>query len=385
MNSEGQKERMTLSRDELYALVWKTPMARLAVQFGISGNGLSKICSRLNVPVPPRGYWAKKAAGKPAPTFRLPNAKADAQLEVTITPTPKSEPIPAGTQELLDKTKTQIPEIIVPARLTRPHPIVAKWLAVHRENVDYYRRNNWGKAPVMTEAARRRHRILHALFRALERQGAAVEERDHKTLVALVKGEPVEFQIRQKSKMVKRLPTAEEKRSQWRVEGGFVREMQQTSRLALVFRSWMPDGFPKEFAESDDTPLEAKLPEIVAAFIAGGPFLVARRRQHDEAARLYQIEQARLHELQRQRKCDDNRWRRFLELAEDRRSAALAAELVAALRAGPLDTEIRIDGRSLPEWLGWAEGKARVMDPQRIGASAVFTEVSNIDDWTYRN
>jgi hypothetical protein len=31
----------------------------------ISGRGLGKMCARLNIPVPPRGYWAKLAVGKP--------------------------------------------------------------------------------------------------------------------------------------------------------------------------------------------------------------------------------------------------------------------------------------------------------------------------------
>ena len=52
-----------VSREELYALVWATPMVRLGEQFGVSGNGLAKICRRLDVPYPPRGWWAKKAAG----------------------------------------------------------------------------------------------------------------------------------------------------------------------------------------------------------------------------------------------------------------------------------------------------------------------------------
>jgi hypothetical protein len=55
----------TLTRQELYDLVWSTPMIKLAEQFGLSDVGLTKICDRHRVPTPPRGYWAKKDAGKP--------------------------------------------------------------------------------------------------------------------------------------------------------------------------------------------------------------------------------------------------------------------------------------------------------------------------------
>lgn len=54
----------TLTRDELYTAVWETPMSRLAKQYGISGNGLAKICAREGIPYPPRGYWTKHAVGK---------------------------------------------------------------------------------------------------------------------------------------------------------------------------------------------------------------------------------------------------------------------------------------------------------------------------------
>ncbi len=60
------KQSITVSREELYQHVWETPMSQLAQRYGISGNGLAKICDRLKVPYPPRGWWAKKAAGKKA-------------------------------------------------------------------------------------------------------------------------------------------------------------------------------------------------------------------------------------------------------------------------------------------------------------------------------
>lgn len=50
-------------RDSLYEEVWATPMAKLARKYGISDVGLAKVCRKLAIPVPGRGYWAKKEAG----------------------------------------------------------------------------------------------------------------------------------------------------------------------------------------------------------------------------------------------------------------------------------------------------------------------------------
>jgi len=55
---------MKLSRRKLYELVWSKPVEKVAEEFGISGRGLAKICKRHRIPSPPRGYWAKLAAGQ---------------------------------------------------------------------------------------------------------------------------------------------------------------------------------------------------------------------------------------------------------------------------------------------------------------------------------
>ncbi len=55
--------RVVMSRAELFDLVWSTPVSRLAERWGMSGPGLRKACQRIEVPVPPRGHWARTAAG----------------------------------------------------------------------------------------------------------------------------------------------------------------------------------------------------------------------------------------------------------------------------------------------------------------------------------
>src|SRR5450631_3992615 len=60
---------ITLTRQELYDMVWSEPMSSLAKNFAISDVALAKRCRIVDVPIPYRGYWARKAAGqKPAQT-----------------------------------------------------------------------------------------------------------------------------------------------------------------------------------------------------------------------------------------------------------------------------------------------------------------------------
>ncbi len=49
-------------RQELYERVWSQPVAKIAPSYGIS-VALAKICRKLKVPLPGRGYWAKRTHG----------------------------------------------------------------------------------------------------------------------------------------------------------------------------------------------------------------------------------------------------------------------------------------------------------------------------------
>lgn len=61
-----------LSREELFDLVWSAPMTRLAQRFGLSDQGLRKVCLDKQVPLPKAGHWTKVAIGRTPsrPTLR---------------------------------------------------------------------------------------------------------------------------------------------------------------------------------------------------------------------------------------------------------------------------------------------------------------------------
>lgn len=53
------------NRVKLYDEVWTLPLRTLSRRYGVSDVALHKTCNKLHVPLPPAGYWAKLAAGKP--------------------------------------------------------------------------------------------------------------------------------------------------------------------------------------------------------------------------------------------------------------------------------------------------------------------------------
>jgi len=54
-------------RARLYEQVWTEPMRAIAKFYGVSDVWLAKVCRCLRVPLPGRGYWARKAAGLTLP------------------------------------------------------------------------------------------------------------------------------------------------------------------------------------------------------------------------------------------------------------------------------------------------------------------------------
>jgi hypothetical protein len=62
-------------RKVLYEQVWSEPALTVAKSYGVSSVWLGKVCRQLNVPVPPRGYWARVRSGGKGKKPPLPKMK----------------------------------------------------------------------------------------------------------------------------------------------------------------------------------------------------------------------------------------------------------------------------------------------------------------------
>lgn len=116
-----------LTRKELYAQVWAEPMTKLARRYGLSDRGLAKICTRMGIPVPGRGYWARVQSGQVPLQEKLPKIKARQKAVVNLN---KRGHILEETKELQDVAGNIESEahpdnkIVVPGELIDPLPLV---------------------------------------------------------------------------------------------------------------------------------------------------------------------------------------------------------------------------------------------------------------------
>jgi hypothetical protein len=114
---------LTLTRKELYDLVWSEPMTKLADRFGLSDVGLKKKCRKLNIPVPSRGYWARKQVGQKPSVIPLPKG-LPLDTEITIYRNPMHGISPPRPKEVRIHTKEIKKKITLSTQSQTPHPLI---------------------------------------------------------------------------------------------------------------------------------------------------------------------------------------------------------------------------------------------------------------------
>lgn len=114
MNNNGK----TATRDELYEEVWSKPMLTLAREYGISDVGLAKICKKMEIPRPERGYWRKIEVGRKPKKAKLRTLTKKGVESVYIKP---------SNYRHTTFTKP-IKDILIPDTLVNPHTLTAKSL-----------------------------------------------------------------------------------------------------------------------------------------------------------------------------------------------------------------------------------------------------------------
>lgn len=390
MNWEENKQPVVLTREELYRKVWETPMVRLGEKYGISGNGLKKICNRLDVPYPPLGYWAKLRAGKATKVPALPEANPTTPGDVKISPTPPASPGPKLDPEIAEQLRAareEAADVVVPESLRRPHPLIAAWLEEHARKVAEARRdrNLWGSAykpEPFTNLDRRRQRILDTLFKTVEKRGFTVKGEAPYQLWFEVGKERVDFNLRERMKQVKRPLNDIEKRSPFYSNQQWRQERVPAGELAFTIKTYIETGLTKEWRDGERR-LEEQVSDIVAVLSIAGPILQEWRRRAEEAERQRREEEHRLYEERAKRQQDKNRWRRFVELAARWEEAALAARFIEALRELPADDVETFGGRTAGEWLDWAREKYVESDPLRWPPGEVWCNLAEVGSWDY--
>jgi hypothetical protein len=169
-----------VDRKALYEEVWSTPGRTLAKKYGVSDVALAKACRRHKIPRPPRGHWAKLAAGKPSAQEPLP-ALDDPQLQEVrfYGGSARQGQSPTPTAGVTCEMEQRKAAIVVPERLTSPNALVIE-IQDHlkaRQTEAFMAGPNRRRIPAVSVTGAslpRALRILDTLFKAWESLGGQV-------------------------------------------------------------------------------------------------------------------------------------------------------------------------------------------------------------------
>ena len=361
-------------------------MRHLGTEFGITGNGLAKICDRLEIPYPPRGYWAKKEAGKPVITLKLPPRQGGVPEWVDIQPTLRPI-LPSQATALAEAASAAVTEISVHDNLDDLHPKVKAWLAEHtreqkeREQENRKRRRDaWGwTRPLLDDLTERdlyRFRVTSAVFKAVEKAGGKIQDAPITGKASfLIGGRKVECSIVEK--MLRPLKRPEGEAAKWTAYPGHHQTGLRSSGFLRVTITTYLSGKQFQWIETQTQRIGEWLPEIAGAIASAGEILAQQERDREESERRYREEEARRWERQRQKELDERRWTRFRETAGQWEDHARLVEFLAELRQR-IDTEgnVQIGDRSISEWIAWAQTKTDALDPFHNGLGGFFDSIN---------
>lgn len=184
MSEDG--EHITLTRKELYDLVWSTPIVQIIKKFGVSDVGFAKWCRKMDVPRPGRGYWRKLECGKKVKRTPLRNPEREDTLSLyVIKEDSKTQQEPEEIPESVAFERCPENKIIVPLELNAPHPYIVqakKALGRGRED-DKYSRIIPSSKPclnisVCRDSLDRALRIMDTIIKALESRGIVFKPRE---------------------------------------------------------------------------------------------------------------------------------------------------------------------------------------------------------------
>lgn len=370
-----------IDRESLYLEVWADPVTVVAQRYGLSDVGLAKICRRLSIPLPSRGYWAKVKAGRVMKKIPLP--KLEPKQAATISLKKLSPEVVQSKQEAKQKAvaaRKTVGELVVPDELTDPHPLVKAASKRLKQRDGWSDYKGLRSAPdeilnlqVTKDAIDRALRLVDTLIKKLETMGVTVSvDAQAKTTWLDIQGIRVSFALTEHVARSRHEATPAETKARERywsqTRWGNPHNL---SFLSIPQYDYTPSGIltisagrwpGRNWRDTGRTSLDDRLGEIVNGLFSLAEEIRVKQeeeRRREEARRLaeerYQFLKERLEkELARFKRFEQEAHN--YERASRLRVYADAVEQNALASPDGLTEETR-------NWLAWARAKADWLDP----------------------
>lgn len=373
-----------LSRVELYKMVWSEPVWTLANKYGLSDRGLAKICARMEIPVPGRGYWQKRKYGWQIPVPPLPPLKKSTIKEVYLKKS--QEPLTSTVNpELHDKIsyeKQPKNKITVTASLTDSHPLVTKTEKSIRSTKPDLKSIIRPKARgcldvrVGRDCIDRAMRIMDTLIKALEARGLRVTISDNKKFATCISvmDEVIEFCLEERLKILEKKLTPAQKKEQEKYSWMYRNEYDYIpiGILSLKIKAEGISDTRKIWSDGQKQRLENCLNSFIIGLMKAADKIKENRIQREKRELEWQERTRRREALEKMRREEEER----IKVLDKEVSAWSRSQQIRAYTEAFKIAVIKLYGEVVPggkqdKWLTWANKYADRIDPLVISEPSI--------------
>lgn len=359
-----------LTREELYNLVWKTPLSQLAKKYNLSDNGLRKVCKRLDIPLPKNGHWQKIQFNKKVLIEKLP-INNSVKTSITLNFRDDSETIIDNEINELDSLTKELKAslkdaIIFPEKLTKPHHLIVDVKNDLKTKEPSLYHNVKGllitssgilNINVTPQNVKRALLFMDIFIKVIEKRGHKIIINEGTKIVINGTELRIELRERLKRKIVK---------------GTYWDSTELEPSNILSFKL---DIYPtKEWTDSSTSQLEDKIPNIIAKLelqaVKEKQDAIKREIWHKECERKRKIEE----DLEDKRNYELREFKGLFQKANRWHQTEILRKYITevenkAKEKGPLTN-------SVIKWLEWANNKVEWYDPFTEKEDEIFEKVN---------
>lgn len=361
---------MIYERHKLYEEVWAEPVSVVAKRYGISDVALRKHCKKLNVPLPPKGYWSQIRAGLPRKKPPLPKHQGEDRIVVFKYGNGDPKRIPRQSERLAflpkeerDRVMAYISSIRVPDELIKPHVLV-------KDTMQFKKSRKPSTCPpcdnvlsidTSEEQFNRALRIMDTILKATEDLGYRIRNTFSDTRICIGE-EEIKIGIKEMRTQIDHEPTAEEQRE---AKYGYVYapryDYKYMGQLRLYIDNW--EARRKNWNDTKSKRVEDEVGDFLITLCETAEDLrLQRMKRREEEQRRLAEEQRRL-QLQMMRKEELDKLKELEEQVSDYRRAMGIFEYVSALEKAMQALTDETKREELREYIAWAKAKADWLNP----------------------
>lgn len=383
--------RNVYNREKLYEEVWSKAVVQVALQYGVSDVAIHKVCKSLNVPVPPRGYWARIRAGEKMKKPPLPVTKGITEKIGSKTFEGLKESF-LQQQTLSFLTESERQKVLLAAQkiqLADENMKLHKKIMVYTSGVKESNKKdrnpesdkriftNYSNRPpllngiISNESVLRVYRILDALFCQIESLGGSVNE----DLSLQIRSEHVTIDVAESQDKVKHEITREEakeliiyedaKRHQkWASEPNIRKyDYVYNGRLRICIRQH------RYFRDSEKVNIESRLGDMLIELYEESEVVRKNRVAIEEAKRKEEDEKRRREERKIRYNEEVDRTIALTNIAQDYDMACKIRAYITAL-----EPTVDMNDEKTAQSIDWVKKKADWFDPIVARKDELFGE-----------